>query len=287
MAFTVACSSGSSTSDAVEGGDGDGGGGDSSSSSSGPAACAPLATAPITLPTIVGIGKDKSGVLYVAAGLDTSAPIPRVFVLESGQLHEQRILGSGGSGANSDFNMLFVAPGSSSAGRTLLLHAVNGKATAMALGSPNTKGFIGDPTEANDETLTLQDDSVLGNITTLGLPLSPEQIASTDDGNLLVVMRSEGTPPLRVFYGTNGGTLFERTVVEIGAEAQDEGILFKVDGETYSVNFHYKPLAKGNEGGTTQNETGEIGNANGTRTLTILPLTTSLASDTFECLSGS
>ncbi len=172
-------------------------------------------------------------------------------------------------------------------GRTLLLHVVNGKATAMALGTPTTKGFIGDPSEANDEVLTLQDTSAVANVTTLGLPLQPEHIASTDDGHLLVVTFSDGDPhPIRVFYGTNGGTLFERTVVQVGAEAQDEGILFDVDGETYSVNFHYMPISKSNEGGTTQNESGEIGDSKGSQPLTILPLTTSVAGDTFECFSN-
>ncbi len=290
MSLTVACTSGTSTATAV-GGDGDGGGGvngggnGDGSSPSTLVACAPFAPASITLPTAVGIGKDKNGVLYVAAGSDAMGPVPRVFVMESGQLHEQRILGSGGG--SSDFNIDFADAGASSTGRTLLGHVANGKATAMALGTPNTKGFIGDPSEANDEPLTLQDESVLANVTVIGLPLQPEHVASTDDGHLLVVTFSDSDPkPIRVFYGTNGGTLFERTVLEVGAEAQDEGIMFKVDEETYSVNFHYMPLSKSNEGGTTQNVSGELGNSQGSQPLNILPLTTSLAGDTFECFSG-
>jgi hypothetical protein len=259
-----------------------------SNESSAATTCDPLSAAPVVLPTVVGIGKDKNGVLYVAAGLVGGVPTPRVFVMESGALHEQQILGSGSSSA--DFNMTFADPGGDlSSGRNLLLHVVNGKATAMELGSPNTKGFIGDPSEAGDEVLALQDPSVIAGIQAIGLPLSPEHIATVDDGTTLVVMSDiTGTSNVtRVFYGTTGGTLFERTVTERGAESQDEGILFLVDGVRYSVNFHYSAQSRSAEAGSSPSITGELGTPSGTHTLTILTSTTSLASDTFECLSGS
>jgi hypothetical protein len=246
-----------------------------STGASTPSTCAPFTAAPVSLPAVLGVGKDKGGALYVAAGLDDGTPEPRIFLVESGELREQQIVGA--SLGTSDFNLTFVeANGNAASGRNLLLHLVNGKATAMALGTPSTKGIIGDPSEANDEVLTLQDPGVIARLGALGLPALPEQIARTDNGMMLVVSRSatEGVPLTRVFYGTAGGTLFERRVTEVGAEAQDQGILFVVDGAGYGVNFHYKQQwAEG--GASTSNITGELGTPTTTRVLTILPTSTS------------
>ncbi len=55
-------------------------------------ACDPLAAKPVTLGTIVGVGQDAAGTLYVDAANG-------VFVSEGGRLLRQHVTGSGQSGA--------------------------------------------------------------------------------------------------------------------------------------------------------------------------------------------
>src|SRR5271166_129503 len=77
-----------------------------SASTSPPAetACNPLATHPTTLATILGVGKDQGGTLYVAdqGGIAANLAIVRVFVASAGSLIRQDVIGSGSLGSSED-----------------------------------------------------------------------------------------------------------------------------------------------------------------------------------------
>ncbi len=75
-----------------------------SSTSSSPSAettCDPLATHPTTLATILGVGKDETGTLYVAdqGGVAAEPSLVRVFVVSDRSLVRQYVIGSGSSNA--------------------------------------------------------------------------------------------------------------------------------------------------------------------------------------------
>jgi hypothetical protein len=72
-----------------------------STSPSAETACNPLATHRTTLATVLGVGKDEAGTLYVAdqGGVATEPSIVRVFVAINGSLVRQHIVVSGSSNA--------------------------------------------------------------------------------------------------------------------------------------------------------------------------------------------
>src|SRR5262245_50622043 len=88
--------------------------------------CDPLAPKPITLGTIVGVGKDAAGTLYV----DSSNGI---FVSGGGKLIRQHVTGTGQMGDN-EYAFWYVAPGADvTTGRNLMVETTGGVADAMAL----------------------------------------------------------------------------------------------------------------------------------------------------------
>ena len=108
----------------------------SSASTSPPAAtsCNPLAAHPTMLATILGVGKDEAGTLYVAeqGGVAGQPSSVRVFVAVAGSLVRQHVIGSGSS-SGEDIETFEKADGST-APRDLAIQVANGKATSMTLG---------------------------------------------------------------------------------------------------------------------------------------------------------
>ncbi len=250
--------------------------------------CEPLTSQAIPLPTpLIGIGKDKQGTLYVAAGTNAGEGTPRVFVLESGDLQEQNVIGASikGSGTDASYNLGFVAAGAAySTARNLLVAVSAGKTTAMALGAPTTKGVIGDPSEANDELLALQGADAITGLAARGLPLSAEHIGRLADGTMVVVLRAADS--LRLFYGAPN-TLYERKIIDTGGEASDEGISFDVGGDTYVSDYRYA-RSKSGEGGTNgmgDSSTWTLVTPSGTLPVAITFAASALSGATFECLS--
>jgi hypothetical protein len=253
--------------------------------------CEPMAGQAISLPApLLGIGKDKNGTLYVVAGTDPADGAPRVFILDSGRLEERSVIGASmkGGGSAVSYNLGYVKAGADyadySSAHTLLLAVSGGKATAMALGAITTKGMIGDPSEANDEMLALQDVSAISGLAADGLPLVPEHIGHLADGTALVVLRSADS--LRLFYGAPGA-LDERTIVTSSGTAPDDTISFDVDGDTYVATYHYL-RSKGGEGGTNgmgDSSTWSLDTPGSTVAVAITFDTTAISGAAFQCLS--
>jgi hypothetical protein len=97
--------------------------------------CDPLATHPTTLATILGVGKDQSGTLYVAdqGGIASDLSIVRVFVEAAGSLVRQDVIGSGSIGSSEDIET-FESPDGLTPPRDLTIQITSGKATSMTLG---------------------------------------------------------------------------------------------------------------------------------------------------------
>jgi len=237
--------------------------------SGGSAACDPLAPQeqPITLGTVLGVGKGPDGTTYLADEITSPSMLDRVFVSEGQFLVRKRVTGSGQNGGAPDQASYTFSFDDGGSGTALLLATEMGQATAMGLGPPNTKGFIGDP-GAVTTPLTVENRSVLADFTLKNLPgeVTIEYVADLDDGSEIVVTRptDDGTyDDFRLFWGSPGG-LVERLVTNVSrARSGGTTIEFRYDGGTATATFtwvldpdtsHPGPgtLKAGSEQGMTQ-----------------------------------
>jgi hypothetical protein len=222
----------------------------SSSSSAPPAetACNPLATHPTTLATVIGIGKDTAGTLYVAdqGGIATEASIVRVFVASSGTLFRQHVLGSGSSHGDEDFET-FESVDGSAVPRDLVMQLTGGKATSMTLG-PESSGKLG--LEGIDAgatvTLTLVGPSALQGMPAIDLPGAVNYVADGSDGNAVVVTApledDEGSAAFHLFYGTPK-VMVERPIVSFDQSGSGyPSIGFTVGSQTYVMAIASLPV---------------------------------------------
>jgi hypothetical protein len=211
-------------------------------------ACDPLATHATTLGTVIGVGKDAAGTLYVAdtAPLQASA-VPtgvRVFVVKSGALVRQNVLGSGGS-ASEDIETFTSADGSSTP-RDLTMVVAGGKATSMSLG-PESSGKLGlEGIDAGAATpLTLVDASAVQGLPAIDLPAAVSYVADGADGNAIVVTapldNDEGSAASHLFYGAPNA-MVERPVISV--EQSKSGyptFRFAVGSQTYVMTIPSVP----------------------------------------------
>jgi hypothetical protein len=114
----------------------------SETASTGP--CNPLAAHPTKLVTLLGVGEDPSGALYVAdiGGIPTDptgiAGV-RVFVPSQGSLMGQYVIGSGGDGPpNGEYIETFQSVDGSVPPRDLVIHFTGGAVDSMTLGPENS-----------------------------------------------------------------------------------------------------------------------------------------------------
>jgi hypothetical protein len=206
-------------------------------------ACDPLApqALPITLEKILGVGKDESGTLYVADQTTDGSYTNRVFVSSGSTLYRKRVNGSGSS-AN-DYSFSYAADPLSDGGahyEALLVHEEDGHATAMALGPPDQKGFIGEPGAAS-ETLTVVDASALQGFTVKNLPGDVAIVLFADDpsGETFLLTRpvDDATDSsYRLFYGPKDAVA-ERHITNISESLSDSFyIQFSVGPASYAVS---------------------------------------------------
>ncbi len=249
--------------------------------------CDPLAPSPTTLGSVLGVGKDGQGTLYVGDVATTGEN--RVFVSSGGTLVRKDVVGSGGSGGPPDaqYTFSFRDPFADiSTMRALLINTNDGKATAMALGSgSNPKELLG-PATTGDEVLTLVDPSTVAALPIKNLPHVPVYVADASDGTSIVVtwpMDAYGTDDARLYYGTPGHML-ERPITQYGESLSgDTTVTFTVDAATYSVHFAIEfgdpdagPL--GNPGPVTLDKGGS------TETMTLrMPTPATLSGFSFTC----
>jgi hypothetical protein len=209
--------------------------------------CDPLAPheLPVTLGTVLGVGKDTGGTVYLADHVPEKS-IDRVFVSTGTELGRKRVSGSGtsGGGANADYTFSFDE-GDGAQGRALLIQRRSGAVTAMGLG-PGGKAFIGAP-GATDETLTVLGDRVPSGYTLRNLPgeVTIEYVADIDDGNgsVLVVTRptdDSDYTDFRVFVGHEARMLEGHVENVTRTLSGSTSIRFLSGTETVDVSFTFE-----------------------------------------------
>jgi hypothetical protein len=204
---------------------------------SGQTPCDPLAPTPLTLGTVIGVGKDAAGTLYV----DTSHG---VFVAGSTTLVRQHVIGTGSSGTT-EFLFSFEAPGADASTAQQLLVETTGSpptATAMALGPTSSRAFL-NQSPAGTTPLTLVDASTVADLPVVNTPNVISYLADVANGDVIlatVPMNDDETSSsggLAIFYGPPSAvarrtiTAFEETLSGNGS------VTFLVDGTPYVLAF--------------------------------------------------
>jgi hypothetical protein len=198
-------------------------------------ACDPLAPKPTTLGTVVGVGKDAPGTLYVDSANG-------IFVSGGGNLNRQHVTGTGQSG-NNEFLFTFEPPGDNGGGaRNLLVETTGATASAMALGPADSKAFLGQ-SDAGVTPLTLVAPATLSGMALVNTPNVIEYIGDVSNGDVLMTtlpMNEDATSTnggLAVFYGPPGAVA-ERTITGFEQSLSNDGTMtFLVDGESYVLAF--------------------------------------------------
>ena len=207
--------------------------------------CNPIATHPTRLATLLGVGEDPSGTLYVAdvGGIPAYPNIVRVFVPSHGSLVRQDVIGSGSAGGASgeDLETFQSADGSVPA-RDLVIQLAGGTATSMTLG-PEGSGKLGiDGRDGGTTTpLTILNATAVSGMPVVDLPGVVQYVADATNGESLVVTApledDEGTSAFHLFYGT-AGAMLERPIVSFNQSMSGyPSIGFTVGSATYIMSI--------------------------------------------------
>ncbi len=209
------------------------GGSSSTSSSSARHPCDPLAAnaQPVSLHTIVGIGKDSNGTLYVVDQVDFGTF--QVFVSSQGGLYRQRIAGSGQTSNLYVFSVTDHTPQF-----TLEVSIENGKTRMGVVTGPfNGKSFtIGQ----QGEELTVVGKDAIAGMPLHNLPgnIVVEYAEQLPDQRVMVVTRPQDDwtyQDFRLFLGPLDKVL-ERRVDNV-ARGNSTTILFELDGSQATAFF--------------------------------------------------
>jgi hypothetical protein len=203
------------------------------------AACDPLAPPATTLATVLGVGKDSSGILYVADD-DMAAGTLRVFVSNGHTLERQHVLGSGQSGGGQDaqYTVSFESRDSDgSDARSLLLNRQGGMAIAMAIGPAGSKSFLSDAS-VGDTPLTVEDVAAVSALAILNLPGVIQYVGDVSNAEVLVVtsqMDVYSSASFRIFYGPPSN-MVEGTITDFTqALSGYPTITFAIGSTTYTM----------------------------------------------------
>jgi hypothetical protein len=259
--------------------------------------CDPLVAhpLPVTLGTVLGVGRNAQGNVYLADQVDmtaTSSATYRVFVSSGMNLYRKRVTGNDKRGALSNWDYaLSYQDGTTQ--QALLIQVRNGSVTAMGLGPAGTMMFL----PSTDRPLSVVQPDVVSSMTLVNLPgdVVIEEVGTTPDGNAIVVTRPMDDwtySDFRVFYG-QPPELLERSLVRGFDASGQTNVTFNVSfGESTGQFTLLYPSASGPSGtGPTGAPAGmhapilDMGNG------TTLPVTASPAIPnslkiyTFSCLS--
>jgi hypothetical protein len=251
--------------------------------------CDPLATHPTTLATILGVGKDQGGTLYVAdqGGIASEPSIVRVFVENAGSLVRQDVIGSGSLGSSEDIET-FESPDGSTPPRDLAIQIASGTATSMTLGPEGAAKSGVEGIDAGAATaLTLVDASAVQGMPAIDLPGAVSYVADATDGEAIVVTapleNDQGGAAFHLFYGTPQA-MVERRIVSFDQSLSGYPTIgFTVGSQTYVMAISSVPSDGGllEAPGPVTIVTGDGGSV----TFTLrLPTPTTLAGFTFACL---
>ncbi len=197
-------------------------------------ACDPLTPKPITLGTIIGVGQDAAGTLYVDSANG-------IFVSGNGELSRQYVNGTGQSGST-EFIFTFESPGSdASSARTLLVETQGSTASAMALGPAGSRAFLGQ-SDAGVTSLTLVDPATVSGMTVVNTPNLISYIGDVANGDVVLATvplngDSSSNDGLSIFYGPSTNvaqraiTAFEQSISNNGT------VTFLVAGTPYVLAF--------------------------------------------------
>ncbi len=203
-------------------------------------ACDPLTPSAITLGTVVGVGKDSGGTLYVDASSG-------VFVSGSGELVRQHVVGTGQSGSN-EFLFSFVAPGADySTAQNLLVETQSGKADKMALGPADSKEFLNQSPQGIT-MLTLVDPSSVAGMKLVNAPDVIVYVADVSNGNVILTTEpmndsdwNPATGGLSIFYGPPNAVA-QRKITDFQQSMSNSGTLtFLVGSTPYVLSFGTVP----------------------------------------------
>jgi hypothetical protein len=263
----------------------------SSSSTSSPsqAVCNPLATHSTTLATVLGVGKDDAGTLYLAdqGAVATQASIVRVFVTTGGSLVRQNVIGSG-SASDQDVET-FESPDGSSGPRDLAIELAGAMATSMTLGPEGSaKSRIEGLDAGAASPLALVASTAVQGMPAIDLPGAVNYVADGADGHAIVITapleNDLGSADLHLFYGTPGA-MIERPIVSFQQSLSGyPAIGFTVGSQTYVMSIASAPPPEGGllnaPGPVTVTPTGGAGVMFTLR----MPTPTTLSGFTFACL---
>jgi hypothetical protein len=199
------------------------------------ALCDPLAPKPIVLGSVVGVGQDAAGTLYVDSANG-------VFVSSAGALIRQHVTGSGQSGAN-DYIFTFQPSGSdSTSARDLLVETAGATATAMALGTVGARVFL-NQSPPGVTALTLVDAATVSGTPTVNTLNAISYLGDVANGNIVmatVPTDSAATSTdggLAIFYGAPSAVA-QRPITDFQQSLSGNGtVTFSVDGTPYVLTF--------------------------------------------------
>jgi len=242
----------------------------------------------VTLGTVLGIGRDSAGTIYLADEVPTKH-LTRVFVSSGDSLFRKRVIGTGQTGngpRDGEYNLWFVEGFDAATNRTLLIERRGDVVTQMALGPHDSSLFIFEP-GAIAEVLTVLDRSAIEEMKFRNLPgpVTIEYFAEVENGNVIVVTRPTDDADFADFHFFYG---IERQMVErkiIGVyRGHDTDIEFMVDGSHYVVHFSTGFIPDG--GDTLRAGPASLDTGTGTplRVTERLPAPKSLPSFVFSCL---
>jgi hypothetical protein len=217
---------------------GNSGTGGSGGADGGATACPFVASPkPISLGTILGIGKSpSSGTIYLVDQIDS---LQRVFISDSsGTLARQRVSGSGSS---PDF-LVFTTNGPDAI-VTVQIDTPTDQPKRMGVFQGILKDTKTMVIGQDGEELTVLAASEIASMPLRNLPgaVTTEYVASTDDGNFILVTRptDDGSyEDFRLFYGP--ASAMDERVVSNTTRAQDGGstrITFTLNGATATAYF--------------------------------------------------
>jgi hypothetical protein len=203
--------------------------------------CDPLAAKPFVFGslTVVGVGKDAAGTLYVDANQG-------VFLADQGstKLVRQHVTGSGSSGTT-ELLFTFEAPGADvSSARQLLVETTGSPptATAMALGPTSSKAFL-NQSPAGTTALTLVDASTISGLAVVNTPNVISYLADVANGDVIlatVPLNADETSAnggLAIFYGPPGA-VDQRPITAFEESLSGNGSLtFLVGATPYVLAF--------------------------------------------------
>ena len=251
--------------------------------------CDPLATHPTTLATLLGVGKDEAGTLYVAdqGGVAAEPSIVRVFVASDRSLVRQHVIGSGSAQAQ-DIETFESADGSTGP-RDLAMQIAGGKATSMTLGPEGSaKSRIEGVDAGPAAALTLVGSTAAQGMLAIDLPGAVSYVADAANGEAIVVTApledDEGSAAFHLFYGTPGA-MIERPIVSYDqALSGYPAIGFTVGSQTYVMAISSVPAPDGGPFAAPGPVTVTPGGGAGVIFTLRMPAPTSLSGFTFTCL---